>query len=69
MRKGSSKSSLDSWDAASFANTPQKMNNFQFQIINNDSAGSIFIDNIYILAQWDWPESPGLIEYKLQPVR
>jgi cellulose biosynthesis protein BcsQ len=67
--EGEKSSSVDSWDAASIVETPQKANEFQLQIINNDSYKSIFIDSIYVLAQWDWPESSGLVEYKLESVK
>ena len=61
--------STDSWDAASFVENPQKMNNLQLQIVNDDASKSVFIDYVYIIAQWDWPELPGLVEYNLKPVR
>ena len=59
---------MDSWDAASFVETPRKLNNLQLQIKNDDSMNSIFIDYIYVMAQWDWSEEPGLVEYNLEPV-
>ncbi|MEJ2649928.1 MAG: hypothetical protein P8016_16155 [Sedimentisphaerales bacterium] len=69
LREGQRNDSMDSWDIASFVATPDKMNNFQFQIANDDMSRSIFVDYVYAIAQWDWPESPGLIEYILKPVK
>jgi cellulose biosynthesis protein BcsQ len=69
LREGQRNDSMDSWDIASFVATPEKMNNFQFQIANNDMSRSIFVDYLYVIAQWDWPESPGLVEYILKPVK
>ncbi len=69
IQGGKTDDSMDSWDAASVVNTPDKMNKLQLQIMNNDSSRSIFIDYVYAIAQWDWPEEPGLVEYELKPVR
>ena len=69
VREAKTGDSMDSWDAASVVDTPGKMNNLQLQIMNNDSSRSIFIDYVYAIAQWDWQDSPGLVEYNLKPVR
>lgn len=66
IHNGETNDSMDSWDAASFVGTPRKLNNLQLQIKNDDSMSSIFIDYIYIMAQWEWSEEQGLVEYNLQ---
>ncbi len=68
IHNGETNKSMDSWDAASFVDTPRKLNNLQLQIKNDDSMSSIFIDYIYIMAQWEWSEEKGLVEYNLEPV-
>jgi hypothetical protein len=69
MREGQQNESIDSWDVTSFVETPQKMNNLQLQIENEDISKKISVDYIYALVEWDWPEAPNLIEYKLKPIR
>ena len=69
IRLGQKNDSVDSWDIASFVSTPSKLNNFQLQIMNDDMSRSIFVDYVYVIAQWDWPDSPGLVEYILKPVK
>ncbi len=68
VHQGQTNDSMDSWDAASFVDNPRKLNNMQLQIKNDDSMSSIFLDYIYVLAQWDWSEEQGLVEYNLEPV-
>ncbi|MBN2588852.1 MAG: tandem-95 repeat protein [Sedimentisphaerales bacterium] len=68
VHQGQTNDSMDSWDAASFVETPRKLNNLQLQIKNDDSMSSIFLDYIYVMAQWDWSEDIGLVEYNLEPV-
>ena len=69
VHEGKINDSVDSWDAASFIETPRKLNNLQLQIKNDDSMSSIFVDYIYVLAQWDWSDEPDMVEYDLEPVQ
>ena len=69
LRNGEQNESTDSWDITSFVDTPQKTNNLQIQISNDDMSKKISVDYIYALVEWDWPETPNLVEYKLEPVK
>jgi len=69
LREGEQNDSMDSWDISSFVDTPKKTNNLQIQIANEDMSRKISVDYIYALVEWNWPEAPNLVEYKLEPVR
>ena len=69
LREGEQNDSTDSWDITSFVDTPKKANNLQLQIANEDMSKETLVDYIYALVEWDWPEAPNLVEYKLEPVK
>ena len=69
LREGEQNDSMDSWDITSFVDTPEKTNNLQIKIANEDMSKKISVDYIYALVEWNWPEAPNLVEYKLEPVK
>jgi VCBS repeat-containing protein len=54
VRKGQSGEATDSWDVTSAVETAEKVNSFQFQVQNNETAGArkISVDFIYAVVKW-----------------
>ena len=54
VRQGQGSEAIDSWDVTSAVETAEKINSFQFQVRNNDTAGprKTSIDYIYAIVEW-----------------
>jgi len=54
IRQGPSSEATDSWDVTSAVETAEKVNSFQFQVQNNDTAGprNTSVDYIYAVVEW-----------------
>ena len=54
VRKGQSDEATDSWDVTSAVETAEKVNSFQFQVQNNETAGArkTSVNNIYTVVKW-----------------
>ena len=54
VRRGQSGEATDSWDVTSAVETAEKINSFQFQVQNNDTAGprKTSVDFIYVVVEW-----------------
>ncbi len=54
VRQGQGSEAIDSWDVTSAVETAEKINSFQFQVQNNDTAGprKTSIDYIYAVVEW-----------------
>lgn len=54
VRQGQSREATDSWDVTSAVDTAEKVNSFQVQIQNNDTAGprKTSVDYIYAVVEW-----------------
>jgi VCBS repeat-containing protein len=54
IRQGQSSEVIDSWDVTSAVETAEKVNSFQFQVQNNETAGprKTSLDYIYAVVKW-----------------
>ena len=54
IRQGHGSEATDSWDVTSAVETAEKVNSFQFQVQNNDTAGprKTSVDFIYAVVEW-----------------
>jgi VCBS repeat-containing protein len=54
VRQGQDAEAIDSWDVTSSVETPEKVNNLQLEIQNNDTSGrgTTFVDHIYAIVEW-----------------
>jgi hypothetical protein len=54
VRQGQPSEATDSWDVTSAVETAEKINSFQFQVQNNDTAGprKTSVDYIYAVVEW-----------------
>jgi hypothetical protein len=54
VRQGQGSEATDSWNVTSAVETAEKINSFQFQVQNNDTAGprKTSVDYIYAVVEW-----------------